>query len=93
LTQYIQTRTPAEFASCTDRIGWHGRAFVLPKETIGDDAERIVFQSENQWKTRFASRARPINGASVWAPCVLAIPAWSSRWPVPLPGRCCARRV
>jgi putative DNA primase/helicase len=25
---------PAEFASCTDRIGWHGRAFVLPRETI-----------------------------------------------------------
>ena len=27
LTQYIQTRQPGEFASCTDRIGWHGRAF------------------------------------------------------------------
>ena len=26
LTQYIQTRQPEEFASCTDRIGWHGRA-------------------------------------------------------------------
>jgi putative DNA primase/helicase len=34
LTQYIQTRAPAEFASCTDRIGWHGRAFVLPRETV-----------------------------------------------------------
>ncbi|MDZ7862101.1 DUF927 domain-containing protein [Acidovorax sp.] len=45
LTQYIQSRQPGEFASCTDRIGWHGRAFVLPHETIGDDAERIVFQS------------------------------------------------
>jgi putative DNA primase/helicase len=53
LTQYIQTRTPAEFASCTDRIGWHGRAFVLPKETIGDDAERIVFQSENAVENTF----------------------------------------
>jgi putative DNA primase/helicase len=53
LTQYIQTRTPAEFASCTDRIGWHGRAFVLPKETIGDDAERIVFQSDNPVENTF----------------------------------------
>jgi putative DNA primase/helicase len=53
LTQYIQTRTPDEFASCTDRIGWHGRAFVLPKETIGDDAERIVFQSENAVENTF----------------------------------------
>ncbi len=53
LTQYIQTRTPEKFASCTDRIGWHGRAFVLPKETIGDDAERIVFQSENAVENTF----------------------------------------
>ena len=53
LTEYIQTRKPEEFASCTDRIGWHGRAFVLPHETIGDDAERIVFQSENQMENTF----------------------------------------
>jgi putative DNA primase/helicase len=53
LTEYIQTRDPGEFASCTDRIGWHGRAFVLPHETIGDDAERIVFQSENQMENTF----------------------------------------
>lgn len=61
LTQYIQSRTPAEFASCTDRIGWHGRAFVLPRETVtsGNDAERIVFQSdapiENTFRTKGTS--------------------------------------
>jgi putative DNA primase/helicase len=53
LTQYIQTRAPDEFASCTDRIGWHGRAFVLPRETIGDEAERIVFQSDNAVENTF----------------------------------------
>ena len=54
LTQYIQTRKPEEFASCTDRIGWHnGRAFVLPRETIGDGAERIVFQSDNAVENTF----------------------------------------
>jgi putative DNA primase/helicase len=53
LTQYIQTRAPNAFASCTERIGWHGRAFVLPKETIGDDAERIVFQSDNPVENTF----------------------------------------
>lgn len=53
LTEYIQTRKPAEFASCTDRIGWHGAAFVLPHETIGDDAERIVFQSDSQMENTF----------------------------------------
>lgn len=57
LTQYIQTRTPEEFASCTDRIGWHnGRAFVLPRETIGDGAERIVFQSDNAVENTFRSK-------------------------------------
>lgn len=56
LTEYIQTRKPEAFASCTDRIGWHGRAFVLPHQTIGDDAERIVFQSDNQMENTFRAR-------------------------------------
>ncbi|MCM2296255.1 DUF927 domain-containing protein [Rhodoferax sp.] len=59
LTHYIQTRTPESFASCTDRIGWHGRAFVLPKETIGDDAERIVFQSDNPVENTFRVKGTP----------------------------------
>jgi putative DNA primase/helicase len=59
LTQYIQTRQPEQFASCTDRIGWHGRAFVLPHETIGDDAERIVFQTENAMENTFRSKGTP----------------------------------
>lgn len=59
LTQFIQTREPDTFASCTDRIGWHGRAFVLPRETIGDGAERIVFQSENQIENTFTLKATP----------------------------------
>lgn len=56
LTEYIQTRKPEQFASCTDRIGWHGHAFVLPHETIGDEAERIVFQSDNQMENTFRIR-------------------------------------
>ncbi|MDO9145119.1 DUF927 domain-containing protein [Rhodoferax sp.] len=60
LTQYLQSRTPEEFASCTDRIGWHnGRAFVLPKETIGDSGERIVFQSDNAVENTFRSKGTP----------------------------------
>ena len=59
LTQYVQTRQPAEFASCTDRIGWHGRAFVLPRETIGDGAERIVFQSDGQIENTFTVKGTP----------------------------------
>lgn len=53
LTQYIQTRQPGEFATCTDRIGWHGRAFVLPHETVGDGVDRVVFQSESAQENTF----------------------------------------
>jgi putative DNA primase/helicase len=56
LALYIQTRRPPEVALCTDRIGWHGHAFVLPRESLGDDAERIVFQSESQMENTFKSK-------------------------------------
>ncbi|MFZ2828698.1 DUF927 domain-containing protein [Hydrogenophaga sp.] len=59
LTQYVQTRQPGEFATCTDRIGWHGRAFVLPHETVGDDAERVVFQSESAQENTFRVKGSP----------------------------------
>lgn len=76
LTQYIQTRTPEEFASCTDRIGWHnGRAFVLPRETIGVDAERIVFQSDNAVENTFRVKGT----ADAWRERVGALCAGNSR--------------
>jgi putative DNA primase/helicase len=53
LTQYIQTREPKEFAICTDKIGWHGHAYVLPGETIGVGTERIVFQSDSPIENTF----------------------------------------
>ncbi len=56
LTLFIQTRVPGAFAQCTDRIGWHGHAFVLPRETIGDEGERIVFQSESAMENTFRQR-------------------------------------
>jgi putative DNA primase/helicase len=63
LTTYIQTRNPAEMAQCTDRIGWHGRAFVLPRETLqrvpvdGEEApERIVFQTDGTAESVFRMR-------------------------------------
>ena len=75
LTEFIQTRQPGEFASCTDRIGWHGTAFVLPHETIGDDAERIVFQSENQMENTF----RVKHDAAAWRERVGAFCVGNSR--------------
>ena len=75
LTQYIQTRAPEEFASCTDRIGWHGRAFVLPRETIGDEVERVVFQSEFAVENTFKSKG----SADQWRERVGALCVGNSR--------------
>lgn len=79
LTEYIQTRRPEEFASCTDRIGWHstdgGAAYVLPHQTIGDDARRIVFQSDSQMENTFRVR----QDASAWRERIGALCAGNSR--------------
>lgn len=56
LTQYIQTRQPEELAMCTDKTGWHGRAFVLPHETVGGAGERIVFQTDSAMENTFRVR-------------------------------------
>ena len=75
LSQYIQTRAPEQFASCTDRVGWHGRAFVLPKETIGDHAERIVFQTDTTMENTFRSKGT----AEQWRQHVGALCVGNSR--------------
>ena len=75
LTEYIQTRQPPEFATCTDRIGWHGTAFVLPHETMGDDAERIVFQSDSQMENTFRMK----RDAAAWRERIGALCVGNSR--------------
>jgi putative DNA primase/helicase len=57
LTSYLQSRTPADLLKIVDRVGWHGRAYVLPRETLGDDGgERIIFQSDAPTEGSFAKR-------------------------------------
>lgn len=57
LTTYLQSRRPAELVRIVDRVGWHGRAYVLPRETLGDDGgERILFQSETPTEGTFSQR-------------------------------------
>ena len=75
LTQYIQKSEPEDFTTCTDRIGWHGRAFVLPRETIGDEAERIVFQSDQAMENTFSIKGT----AGLWRDRVGALCAGNSR--------------
>ena len=57
LTSYLQSRRPADLVRIVDRVGWHGRAYVLPRETLGDDGgERIMFQSEAPTEGTFDQR-------------------------------------
>lgn len=57
LTNYLQGRTPADLVRIVDRVGWHGRAYVLPRETLGDDGgERILFQSDAPTEGTFGQR-------------------------------------
>jgi len=45
LDLYLSTAKVEGFARCVERIGWHGRAFVLPDAVYGDQAgEEIVPQ-------------------------------------------------
>jgi putative DNA primase/helicase len=50
-------------------------AFVLPHETIGDDAERIVFQSESQMENTF----RVKHDAAAWRDRIGALCVGNSR--------------
>ena len=69
LTQYIQTAQVEQRARCVERTGWHGNVFVMPDRTIGEDEERILFQSASatpgtfkrkgklaDWQTNVAAR-------------------------------------
>jgi putative DNA primase/helicase len=94
LTDYLQSRQPAELVRIVDRVGWHGRAYVLPRETLGDDGgERILFQSEAptdgtferrgtlaQWQERIGRLCAGNSRLTFAASCAFAGPllAWAA---------------
>lgn len=43
LAVYVQTAKTEARATCTDRTGWHGASFVLPRETVG--ADHVLLQA------------------------------------------------
>lgn len=45
LIEYLMFCEPGKQVACVGRIGWHGRAYVLPKSAIGPDAEGVILQS------------------------------------------------
>ncbi|MDP1634122.1 MAG: DUF927 domain-containing protein [Gallionellaceae bacterium] len=65
----MQTAQVEQRARCVERSGWHGNVFVMPDRTIGEDEERILFQSASatpgtfkrkgkltDWQTNVAAR-------------------------------------
>ena len=57
LTEYLQSRIASQLVRIVDRVGWHGRAYVLPRETLGDDGgEPILFQSDIPQEDQFKQR-------------------------------------
>lgn len=55
LADYIAQADPECYARCVERTGWHGGAFVFPHLTVGDDGERVIFQTDSTAGVTFAS--------------------------------------
>src|SRR5471032_3251956 len=56
LSVYIQTQQTDVRVRCTDRIGWHENAYVLPDRTIGDGDEKVMFQAAGGVISQFKQR-------------------------------------
>ena len=56
LSVYIQTQQTDVRVRCTDRIGWHENAYVLPDRTIGDGDEKVMFQAAGGVVSQFKQR-------------------------------------
>jgi putative DNA primase/helicase len=88
LTAYLQGRRPGELVRIVDRVGWHQRAYVLPRETLGDGCgERFMFQSDSptegtfgqhgtleQWQRHIAALCVGNSRLILAACCALAAP-------------------
>lgn len=56
LTQYIQTQRVEARARCVERTGWHDGSFVMPNKTIGNQQEKIIFQSAANTQRTFKQK-------------------------------------
>ena len=60
LTEYLQSRDPdsLELIRHVPRVGWAGRCYVLPHETLGTNAsgEKVIFHSEAGIEANFSQR-------------------------------------
>lgn len=60
MTEYLQSRNPSDLVRHVPRVGWAGRCYVLPGETLGEnkDGERVIFHSEAGIEANFAQRGQ-----------------------------------
>jgi putative DNA primase/helicase len=60
LTEYLQSRNPdaLERVRHVSRVGWAGRCYVLPNETLGANSsgEKVIFHSEAGIEANFSQR-------------------------------------
>ena len=60
LTEYLQSRNPdaLELVRYVPRVGWSGRCYVLPNETLGTNpsGEKVIFHSEAGIEANFNQR-------------------------------------
>lgn len=57
LTQHIQTAMVEARARCVERTGWHDGSFVMPNKTIGNQQEKIIFQSAANTQSTFKQKS------------------------------------
>jgi uncharacterized protein (DUF927 family) len=58
-----------------DRTGWHGNVFVMPDRTIGEDEERILYQSASTSQGTFKQKGK----LAAWQTNVAALCVGNSR--------------
>lgn len=60
MTEYLQSRNPSDLVRHVPRVGWAGRCYVLPGETLGEnkDGERVIFHSEAGIEANFSQRGQ-----------------------------------
>lgn len=55
LHTYLMTAQPKDMLRCVFSIGWHGQTYVLPDDSIGENAGNVILQSlasESLFRTR-----------------------------------------
>lgn len=45
VVEYVQSSTPFERITCTDKTGWHGGVYVTPERVYGADAAKYIYQN------------------------------------------------